>query len=328
MGQRALVASVVLLLAVSACSNAGTAAETSTTIAPIGSSRPLATVNGVSIPIINVTTLHEDFGQLSSDEIASSVLLLVLNQLLFNEAQAQFALVLDQAEIATAVDARTERFGTEARMNEVLAAQNETVTRLELEAQLDVMRATVGERLVRDGAEGFDIDLAYRQFLLTESTVCVQHIQVLTQEGFELVESRIAAGEDFATVAMENSLDPLVDRTDGGSGAGGDLGCRSPASTPFPEAAIEAPVDEYVGPVFTDVGTHLIRVYERDAPALEAVRDAVIEVGVETQAVGLFNAWAVQQLQAADVTIDEDFGTWGVLPETNGVPTVIPAGAS
>lgn len=89
---------------------------------------------------------------------------------------------------------------------------------------------------------------------------------------------------------------------------------------------MEAAVGEYVGPVFSSVGTHLIEVYERTAPELDEVRAEVLEVGIETQGDGLFNTWATGVLQAADVTIEETFGTWGPLPETNGVPTVIPAG--
>jgi len=320
---------LVFALIAAACSGGDDDVATTTTIEAIETIEErsgLATVNGADIPVIDITKLHVDFGELQSQEIADSVLLLVLNEVLYDEADTQFALVPSEGDIAAAFETHVDSYGTVERMNAVLESQNETSDRLQLESQLDALRTLLARHLVISETQGFDIDLAFKNYLLTESTVCVRHIQVLTEEGFDLVRGRVDAGEDFATVALENSLDPLVARTDGGSGAGGDLGCRTPASTPFPEAALDAVVGELSGPVFTDAGTHLIQVYERDAPELDDVRGDVLEVGVLTQGPGLFNDWAVRALQAADVTIDEAFGSWGVLPATDGVPTVIPAG--
>ena len=126
-------------------------------------------------------------------------------------------------------------------------------------------------------------------------------------------------------VLSRNSLDPFVDRTDGGAGAGGDLGCRTPDSTPFPGAALDAEIGVYTGPVFSSVGTHLIEVYERTSPSRREAAAEVLELGVTMQGPDLFADWAIGVLQAAEVTVDAAFGVWGV-PNGSDIPTVLPAG--
>lgn len=79
------------------------------------------------------------------------------------------------------------------------------------------------------------------------------------EEQMLAIRDRLAAGEDFATVATELSDDP------GSKAQGGDLGffARGQMIGEFEEAAFSAVPGEVVGPVKTNFGYHLIQVEER-----------------------------------------------------------------
>ena len=64
-------------------------------------------------------------------------------------------------------------------------------------------------------------------------------------------------------------------------------------------------------------------VYSRTIPELVDVRPQVIEAAIATQGPEVFRLWAIDVLQTLDVTIDDSVGEWGVLPETEPVPTVV-----
>lgn len=82
------------------------------------------------------------------------------------------------------------------------------------------------------------------------------------------IRKRLAAGEDFAKLAKENSDDV-------GSGAqGGDLGqfSRGQMVKEFDEAVYSQPVGQISEPVRTQFGYHVIRVDKREVKTLDQVR--------------------------------------------------------
>ncbi len=87
--------------------------------------------------------------------------------------------------------------------------------------------------------------------------VQARHILVGSKEKAEELKKRIDAGEDFSTLAEENSECPSKKR-------GGDLGWfgKGAMVRPFEVAAFTAEEGEVVGPVKTEFGWHLIYVYE------------------------------------------------------------------
>lgn len=76
------------------------------------------------------------------------------------------------------------------------------------------------------------------------------------------VQARLAAGEDFGTVAKEVSTDT------GSATQGGDLGCADPANyvPEFAAAVKSQPIGEVGQPVKTQFGYHLILVYDKKDP--------------------------------------------------------------
>ncbi len=145
----------------------------------------------------------------------------------------------------------------------------------------------------------FIVELQARQLALsnalkakapaTDRFPCVSHILVDTPEEANKVVADLAAGGDFAAIATERS-------TDTGSGAaGGELGCRDPASyvAEFKTAVETATPGQVVGPVQSEFGYHVLIVTGSEADG-DALASTALEAG----------------LDAAKVTVDDRVGTW------------------
>lgn len=109
------------------------------------------------------------------------------------------------------------------------------------------------------------------------------HILVATAEEAEAIKAEIAAGADFAEVAMAKSLDT------GSGSAGGELGWFGLGMMvkPFEDAVVAAKVGEVTGPVQSDFGFHLILVHETriaENPTLDQIRDE-LAAEIETAAI-------------------------------------------
>ncbi len=122
------------------------------------------------------------------------------------------------------------------------------------------------------------------------------------------VLERLDAGEEFADLAGELSIDP-------GSGAqGGDIGCIADPSNnlvgPYATASLEAEIGEVTGPIATDFGYHVLVVDSRETPSFDEVRTNLeTSLGAE-----LFDAWVFESLGAADIVVTERYGTWQTEP--------------
>jgi len=288
-----------------------------------GESDP-TTVDGIETTSDDFAALHIDVDDLDEDERAGSMLLLILREAFGARAEGDLGVAVDEADVDAAYQEQVNRYEGRGGIDTVLEASNQTPARVRIEAELDTIRDAVGAHLVRSESAEFDLDLAYETYLLSQAEVCVRLIQLASGPEFDVALSRLDAGEEFADVARDISIDPFVGREDG-VGAGGDVGCSAPNALPggLDVATLEAPLDEPTGPVIADTGLYLVVVYDRTAPDLATVRDDVVELAVETQGPQLFRLWAVDVLQTIDVDLDGEFGAWGMLPETDPVPTVV-----
>jgi len=149
---------------------------------------------------------------------------------------------------------------------------------------------------------------------LPVTEVCVRHILTATADELTSAVERIEAGEDFATVADELSLDTNT--------PGGDLGCSSAARyvEPFARAAVDATIGELVYPVETQFGFHAIIVDERSVLATydEVAADPMTYL-TDADASTLWQGWFNEALQAADAEVLDPgrYGTWspvGIVP--------------
>lgn len=286
----------------------------------------VVTVDGVEIDEDRFEELHVDADRLNEDERAGSTLLLVLREAFTRRAESDFGIVLESDLVDAAFVENSQRYPARENLDVSLATANVKRERVLIESELDVLRDLIGEELVRTEAAGFDIEEAYQAYLIDNAEVCVQQITLVATDSYDQVVAELESGEEFGDVARTWSSDPFVDRDDGGVGAGGDLGCSAPSALPtgLDVASLEAPVGEPFGPVTTEVGFHLVWVYERTSADLADVRVAVIDHAVPRQGPEMFRRWAVDVLRDIVVVVDEDYGTWGVVPETVDVPTVVP----
>lgn len=123
---------------------------------------------------------------------------------------------------------------------------------------------------------------------------CSRHILVETVGEADAIVVRLAAGEDFAELAMELSTGPT-------GPTGGDLGCADPSGfvEPFADAISEGELNEILGPVETQFGFHVIEVYATEtAPANPEA--------AETEGFAEFSSI----LATTTVEVDESLGVW------------------
>ena len=289
------------------------------------SSDTAVTIDGVEIPKTEFDSLHADVAELDDDTRAGTMLLLILREAFTTRARTELGLEAAPDDVEAAYFAEIEPLEARGELTAVLAARNQTAARIRLTSLLDTLRDDVGAHLVRTESGTFDLELAVDDYLLETAEVCLRQIQLAGASDFDVVVSRIAAGEEFASVARELSIDPFVSR-DEGVGAGGDLGCSAPNALPpgLDIATLDAPLNEVTGPVISSVGAHALLVYQRSAPDPDEAHDAIIESAVSRQRADVFRRWAIEVLTSIEVDVNDSYGRWGVLPETDPVPTVVP----
>ncbi|MBN1965049.1 MAG: peptidylprolyl isomerase [Anaerolineae bacterium] len=118
--------------------------------------------------------------------------------------------------------------------------------------------SVVGPMLTSDGYNV--IEITDRRVGLVHA----RHILVETEAEAEDVLARLRAGEDFATLAGELSIDP------GAQGNDGELGFITSDQLPedFADAVYAAETGEIIGPIETDYGWHIAQVTDRELSVL------------------------------------------------------------
>jgi peptidyl-prolyl cis-trans isomerase C len=116
-----------------------------------------------------------------------------------------------------------------------------------------------------------------------EEEVQARHILVASEDEAKKLAEKVAAGEDFAKLAQENSGDA------GSKERGGDLGFfgRGQMVPQFEKAAFELKKGEVSKPVQSQFGWHLIKVEERrekPLPTYDEVKDRLIGSMVQSKA--------------------------------------------
>lgn len=147
--------------------------------------------------------------------------------------------------------------------------------------------------------------------------VCVSHILVKTKAEADEIEKRLAAGEDFAEIAKQQS-------SDGSAAEGGSLGCvseeQSSRFAPEFKAAVDAlKPGETSPPVETQFGFHIIRVTEIKGGSLE---EATPEI---QQTLGDAQERLKELVVKAEIDLNPRFGKFVKEPLRGVVPPDAPA---
>ena len=190
----------------------------------------------------------------------------------------------------------------------------------------DATRAAVAEQLLLRDAVVAELvsDEVYLASIYENQpallvSVCARHILAATPEEAEAVKARLDAGEDFAEVANEVSLDT--------NSVGGELPCPLAAADyveEFSTAAALLPVGEISAPVPTEFGWHVLVVDDRTGPDSFEVFVADPTAYLHASALGeLWVPWVNDAIQSATIEVASQVGTWtyasnGIVPPPVG----------
>lgn len=282
-----------------------------------------ATVDTASIEDASVLGLagqSPDEGRVDGEGFRQSLTFLVLQSALLAAAQEDFGIPdvsTDEgreAFLATATDRELEAISAEVAAGvdqgrEQTAVEDFVVTQV-------AIRTLVREALVSDDAI---VEAAWNTDPDALITVCASHILVDTEAEAEVVIGRIEAGESFADVASDVSLDT--------QSPGGALPCPTHAYT-FVESVADAvstiEVGEISDPVESQFGFHVLLVESRDQPASldELKTDPARWIPVQLVDAE-YSAWLDDAVGRADISVRSQIGGWS--PQLN---LVVPPPAS
>lgn len=150
-----------------------------------------------------------------------------------------------------------------------------------------------------------------RQPALVE--VCASHILVASEQEARDAAARVEAGEDFASVADDVSLDTFS--------PGGALPCPSTPATyvePFATVVATAPVGELTEPFESEFGWHIVLVASREVPAsFEALAQEPERWLPPPLVAAEWSNWRDTVVNDADIVIRSQIGTW--FPQGDGI---------
>ena len=286
-----------------------------------GTGAVVATVNGQEVTASQVEALYsDDLGAVPAELFAENLLNTIIEVLVVQVASSDFGITVGEEEIEARraeIQAQIESQSADVTYEEFLEQNGFTDERIARIAHQQLVADQVEERLLAEEGAITDEDLQdqYDSQLLQYTEACVSHILVPTEEEAVAAKERIDAGETFADVAMELG-------TDGTAPEGGELGCTALSGyvPEFAVAASEVPLDQVSEPVRSQFGYHLILVTERTTQPFEDV-EADLRAALELERGGtLVQEWLLEAASEADVTVDEEYGTW----VTDPFPTVQP----
>ncbi len=284
-------------------------------LAACGGANIAATVNGVELADNDVLALAVRSGEEAVTDAEGFRNLLtnaILTEAMVTAAENEFG--VENIDSKESVDA----FVSGASVDDLGILQSVTANpglsedAVRLVAQQLLVRSMVKNEIANDREflEGVWQD---NQDLLIQA--CAKHILVGSEEESLIVRQRLEAGEDFAALADELSLDV--------QSPGGALPCPVNPSAyiePFSSVVATAPVGELVGPVETQFGWHIITVDSREFPGSleELAADPLSWLPAEL----IDSAWTVwlnETIADADISVRSQIGTWyspvdGILP--------------
>lgn len=273
-----------------------------------------ATVDNASV--VALRTSMSDTSSYNAEEYRADLTNLIYLEAQKNAAHEDFGLTgLDDPDAIAAKVADPT-----AEEAEIFASVGSTPDRTEATvaavAEQFIIREDVSAHLVDDVEYLTDVYENQQEMLVD---VCVRHILTATPEEALAAKARVEAGEDFAAVADEVSLDTFS--------PGGQLPCPAPAGGYVPEfstTAAVAPIGELTEPVPSEFGWHIMIVDERTGPeSLDVLLADPIAYLHPSLVNDLWVVWVNDAIRSADIEVRSQIGTWthnshGILPPPTG----------
>ncbi len=287
---------------------------------------PLAIVNGQEITIGDMVAVNPEYEVIDEfeqadfvDDLGLSVLLTAIE----TTAGADYGIEIGSDEIdAFIANPPAERAAAISSWQNSVASGAMTEGQLRLNIKSLLVREAVIAELVDDSDAMRDL---WEQSPQLFASACVRHILTQFEDDAMAAAERIAAGDEFATVADEVSQDTS---TEGGLLANPETGeCDVPLEIFVPEFGYEAavaPIGQVSGPFVSDFGWHIILVEERTIPSsLDEIRANFDDYVSEAVRAELVTPWLNAAIDSAEIEIDPSIGTWSdtgsaILPAGEG----------
>ncbi|MEN8238722.1 MAG: peptidylprolyl isomerase [Actinomycetota bacterium] len=280
-----------------------------------GGDETVATVNGEDIARSSVTAFAPPTeGEMANAEFTQFLSVVIQWEAVVQAASTDFDIEPTEDEIAARVTELVAAQAPGASLEDYLVSVGATEIAINAYAEQLLIQEAV-EVQMTDTAEPVTEEAVTEALVdpLAWTVVCSSHILVETEEDATVVVDRLDAGEEFATIAQETSIDQSS------AVNGGDLGCTSPAQfvEPFAAATMEAELGIRTDPVESEFGYHIILVSQREEATPEIVREAL-----ETQQItSNVDAWFVSVLDGVQVEVAEDVGVWVTDPSPQVLAT-------
>lgn len=287
-----------------------------------GSGTVAATVDDQDVTVGQVEALIDSEGStIPKDQFAQYLGFQIQWHVISDAAEADYGIAVTDEEVAAEADLIFEEAAAEDQTREdFLTERGVTEDFLSAIARQRLIDAQIREILREDAPEPTEADLEAQLNAAKAplTNACVSHILVATEEEANEVLDRLGGGEEFGELAMELSSDT------GSAENNGILPCGTLETyvEPFRDAALIAPIGEvHETPVESQFGWHVVMVTDRtdaaeaDLPSDERLATAVRDAFILSE----LQAWFLEAVEEAEVTVEEAYGTWQANP-----PQVVP----
>ncbi len=211
------------------------------------------------------------------------------------EAKKQKVTVTEE-DINKDLDALKSSYGGEAEFNSALQYFGYDIEDLKKDISLNLkIKKLIEPSITITEDEILEYFEENKDSLGEEEQVRARHILVETEDEAKKVKGKLDAGEDFADLAKEYSLDDSKD-------SGGELGFFSKGKMvkEFEDAAFSLDTNEISEPVKSEFGYHIIQLEERkDAKeaTLDEVKDQIKDAILNNKINEAYPAWYQEVLK-------------------------------
>jgi parvulin-like peptidyl-prolyl isomerase len=248
-----------------------------------GTSKPLATVNGMTISIsefnkrfardVNSLLDRSSLTREDYDHLKEEVLNILIDEKVMLLRAKELSISVSDAELAKKVEEIKESYALDDGFDKVITTRKvdygqwkeELRKRIILEK---LISTDVNSKVQVKEEEGKTYRREHRGVYAPEKRVHVAQIVVREREKAEAILKRLMRGEDFGKVAREESIGPEAR-------AGGDLGFVSQGFMPEEiDAAIFSQQPGEIGPVIrSPFGYHIFKIIEKGKKAKKGWED-------------------------------------------------------
>lgn len=291
-----------------------------------GTSRPLATVNGMTITIaefnerfvrdVNSAMDRSSLTPEDYDRLKEEVLNMLIDEKVMLSRAKELSISVSDAELAKTIEDIKESYALEGGFDKALATRKVDYGQWKEELR----KRTILEKLIAvevnakvhvKEVEGKAYRRAHRGMYSPEKRVHVAQIVVRERERADAILKRLMKGEDFGKVAREESIGPEAK-------TGGDFGFVSQGSMPEEiDAAIFSQKPGEIGPVVrSPFGYHIFKIIEKDKKGWDVIKGQVLTDLRKQKEDQEYALWLGALRSKAAIKIDRD------LLKKETVPTI------